>query len=434
MNEQFPSAQGLYDPQHEHDACGVGFVVDLKGRKSHDIVANGTRRSCSTCEHRGACGCEKNTGDGAGILMQMPHRFLAEECGELRHQAARGRALRRRHGLPAHRPGQPRRLRAPVRAGRPRRGADVPRLARRPDRQPHDRPDARSGRSRSSGSSSSAATRRRSTTTTPSSASSTSSAAARGTRCGALDVPEKAMFYIPSLSCTTIVYKGMLNPDQLTAFFPDLQDDRRRVGPGAGALALQHQHLPQLAARASLPLRRAQRRDQHAARQRQLDARPREHVQVASCSATTWQKCIPVIDTDGSDSAMFDNALELLVLAGRSLPHAMMMMIPEPWANHESMSAGTQGVLRVPRLPDGAVGRPGVDRLHRRHPHRRDARPQRPAPVALLRHQGRPGHHGVRGRRARHPAGAHPAEGPAAAGAHVPGRHRRRAASSPTRS
>ena len=78
------------------------------------------------------------------------------------------------------------------------------------------------------------------------------------------------------------------------------------------------------------------------------------------------------------------------------------------------------------------MGRPGVDRLHRRHPHRRRPRPQRPAPVALLRHQGRPGHHGVRGRRARHPAGADPAEGPPAAGPHVPGRHRRRAGSSPT--
>ena len=91
-------------------------------------------------------------------------------------------------------------------------------------------------------------------------------------------------------------------------------------------------------------------------------------------------------------------------MAGRSLPHAMMMMIPEPWQNHETMSAGAAGVLRVPLLPDGAVGRPGVDRVHRRHGDRRGARPQRPAPVALLRHQGRPGRHGVRGRRARHPA------------------------------
>ena len=81
MNEQFPSAQGLYDPQNEHDSCGVGFVVDLKGRKSHSIVANGLE-VLSNLQHRGATGSEKNTGDGAGILMQMPHRFFADVCGE----------------------------------------------------------------------------------------------------------------------------------------------------------------------------------------------------------------------------------------------------------------------------------------------------------------------------------------------------------------
>ncbi len=74
--------QGLYDPWYEHDACGVGFVVDLKGRPSHDIIAKAIRVLVNLC-HRGACGCEHNTGDGAGILMQMPHRFLLQECDQL---------------------------------------------------------------------------------------------------------------------------------------------------------------------------------------------------------------------------------------------------------------------------------------------------------------------------------------------------------------
>ena len=74
-----PPAQGLYDPRHEHDACGVGFVVDLKGRKSPSIVKNALEVLLNL-QHRGACGCEKNTGDGAGILLQMPHRFLAAAC------------------------------------------------------------------------------------------------------------------------------------------------------------------------------------------------------------------------------------------------------------------------------------------------------------------------------------------------------------------
>src|SRR6266851_3188003 len=77
-----PEAQGLYRPTHEHDACGVGFVVDMKGRKSHAIVSQALQ-VLKNLLHRGACGCEVNTGDGAGILIQMPHAFLARECGKL---------------------------------------------------------------------------------------------------------------------------------------------------------------------------------------------------------------------------------------------------------------------------------------------------------------------------------------------------------------
>src|SRR5712671_4563552 len=77
-----PPKQGLYDPQYEHDACGVGFLVNMKGRKSHEIVQQALRILVNL-DHRGACGCESNTGDGAGILMQTPHKFLSEVCQEL---------------------------------------------------------------------------------------------------------------------------------------------------------------------------------------------------------------------------------------------------------------------------------------------------------------------------------------------------------------
>src|SRR5215475_8641638 len=77
-----PPAQGLYDPAHEHDACGVGFVVDIKGRRSHAIVGQALE-VLKNLLHRGACGCEVNTGDGAGILIQMPHAFLSRECVRL---------------------------------------------------------------------------------------------------------------------------------------------------------------------------------------------------------------------------------------------------------------------------------------------------------------------------------------------------------------
>ena len=77
-----PDKQGLYDPRHEHDACGVGFVVDIAGRRSHEIVRQAVEVLLNL-EHRGACGCEKNTGDGAGILLQIPHPFFARECASL---------------------------------------------------------------------------------------------------------------------------------------------------------------------------------------------------------------------------------------------------------------------------------------------------------------------------------------------------------------
>src|SRR6478752_7335117 len=82
MSSGSPKPQGLYDPQHEHDSCGVGFVVDLKGRKSHRLVHDGLT-ALVNLDHRGACGCENNTGDGAGVLIQIPHELLVHRCKAL---------------------------------------------------------------------------------------------------------------------------------------------------------------------------------------------------------------------------------------------------------------------------------------------------------------------------------------------------------------
>ena len=79
MSSAIPPAQGLSDPSHEHDSCGVGFIVNLKGRRSHQLVHDGLT-ALFNLNHRGACGCENNTGDGAGILIQVPHAFLADRC------------------------------------------------------------------------------------------------------------------------------------------------------------------------------------------------------------------------------------------------------------------------------------------------------------------------------------------------------------------
>ena len=173
-------------------------------------------------------------------------------------------------------------------------------------------------------------------------------------------------WYLASLSYKTIVYKGMLLTEQLGAVLHRPAASGPGDGASAGSFALQHQHVPELGPSASVPLPRAQRRDQYIARQLQLDEGARGAVRIRRCSARTCKKILPIINPNGSDSAMFDNTLELLVLAGRSLPHAMMMMIPEPWSNHESMDDGQAGVLPIPLKSDGAVGRPGVHRLHGR--------------------------------------------------------------------
>ena len=216
-----PVEQGLYDPRNEHDACGIGFVVNIKGEQSHDIIAKGMQILINLT-HRGACGCDPETGDGAGILIQIPHKFFARECAEAGlHAAAAGR-VRRGHGVPAGGA-----VAAP--AGRRHPGAD------RARRRAH-----RAGLARHAG-----------RTRTPSAAwraprsptsSRFSSRGASGmtedelerklyvvrkraeSEIAASDLPDKSFFYIPSLSARTIVYKGLLLAPQIAKFYSELTD------------------------------------------------------------------------------------------------------------------------------------------------------------------------------------------------------------------
>ena len=195
---------------------------------------------------------------------------------------------------------------------------------------------------------------------------------------------ERAGMYIASSSSRTLDYKGMLISYQLAAFYPDLRDERAKTRARARALALLDQHLPELGARAPLPRDLPQRRDQHAAGQRQLDARAREPDAQRAVRRGPREDPARSCTPGGSDSATFDNVLELLMLAGRSLPHAVMMMIPEAYRNRDGELPDRAGrLLRLPLVLDGAVGRAGGGRLHRRPRDRRDARPQRPAPGTL---------------------------------------------------
>jgi glutamate synthase (NADPH/NADH) large chain len=332
-----PPKQGLYDPQYEHDACGFGFVVDIKGRKSHDIVKNALQVLLNL-EHRGAVGAEKNTGDGAGLLLQIPHAFFEREMGD-----------RARVKLPP--PGD-------YAAGT----VFLPRDA--PTREFCERAIERVARQEGQ-----TVLGWRDVPFDNSTLGQTAQQSqpvirqifiARGSNVPEGDVmaferklyvlrrlvekqvsrsnlPGRRAFYIPSLSCKTIVYKGMLNASQLLEFYPDVVDAAVQ-----SAIAMVHSRFSTNTfpswSRAH-PYRYISHNGEINTLRGNINWMHARQSHVSSkLFGEDLKKILTVVDTEGSDSSMFDNVLELLHLAGRALPHAMMMMVPEPWSRHESMS------------------------------------------------------------------------------------------------
>jgi glutamate synthase (NADPH/NADH) large chain len=329
-----PPAQGLYDPRHEHDACGVGFVVHIKGQKSHDIVAKALA-VLKNLLHRGACGCEPNTGDGAGILVQMPDKFLRRECARL------GIALPAPGAYGAGLVFLPRdlvqrdKVQGLLRAIVEEEGQqalgwrDVPTddhllgasaVSAEPHikqifvgRGPGVRDHAHFERKLY-------VIRKR-----------------FEHAIAAMDFPEKKLSYLPSLSSNTLIYKGMLSADQIETMFPDITDPDVE-----SALALVHQRFSTNTF-PSWPLAHPYRYIAHNGEINTLRGninwmRAREALCQSDLLGEDLTKVFPVTREGLSDSATFDNVLEFLVMSGRSLPHAILMMIPEPWQNHESMS------------------------------------------------------------------------------------------------
>jgi glutamate synthase (ferredoxin) len=324
---------GLYDPAQEHDACGVGFVVNIEGRKSHEVIRWGLEILVNL-SHRGACGCDPLTGDGCGILTQMPHEFLQPVVAELgielpprgeygagavflpRDEVQRQFCQQRFEQIIAEEgqrllgwrdvPVDNRVLGWLARDVEPvirqifiARGADTPAdmlewklyvIRKRIER------------------------------------------VVRTSR-----LSERKFFYMPSLSTRVLVYKGLMLPDQTEGFYLDLKDARF-----VSALALVHQRYSTntfptwdlahpfrfLAHNGEINTLRGNVNWMHA----------REGMLASEKYGPDLHKIMPICTPGASDSAIFDNALELLVLTGRSLPQAMSMLIPEPWAGHESMS------------------------------------------------------------------------------------------------
>ncbi len=330
-----PATQGLYDPQQEHDACGVGFVVNIKGGRSHEIVQQALQ-ILNNLRHRGACGCEDNTGDGAGILIQMPHEFLVEACAETKLKlpaagqygagnvflpmdaAERKRCKQRFEEIIREEsqevigwrivPTNNGMLGATAKAGEP--FIEQVYIGRNPNLK-----DAQAFERKLY------IIRKRGETAIR--------YAKPGITCA---------FYVCSLSQRTMVYKGMLMSEQLEQYFPELADPAM-----TSAMALVHSRFSTNTFPSwdrAHPYRYISHNGEINTLRGNINwMHARQAMMESPLFGEDLKKLIPVICPDGSDSAMFDNCLELLVLSGRSLPHAVMMMIPEPWQNHESMSA-----------------------------------------------------------------------------------------------
>ncbi|NLG47930.1 glutamate synthase large subunit, partial [Gordonia sp. (in: high G+C Gram-positive bacteria)] len=334
--KQLPSPQGLYHPSNEHDSCGVAFVVDMKGRRSRDIVEKAIT-ALVNLEHRGAAGSEPNTGDGAGILLQVPDKFfravvdftlpaegayatgiafLPQSEADAACAAESVEKIVESEGLKV--------------LGWRDVGTDdssLGALAR--DAMPTFRQifigsedDAVTGMELERRA---YVVRKR-------------TEHELGNEGAGQDGPGSETVYFPSLSGQTFVYKGMLTTPQLKGFYLDLQDERVESALGLVHSRFSTNTFP------SWPLAHPFRRVAHNGEINTVTGnenwmRAREALIESDIfgGADKLEKIFPVCTNGASDTARFDEVLEMLHLGGRSLPHAVLMMIPEAWERHESM-------------------------------------------------------------------------------------------------
>ncbi|WP_035857030.1 glutamate synthase large subunit [Cryptosporangium arvum] len=330
-----PPAQGLYDPANEHDACGVAFVVDAQGRRSHRIVEQGIT-ALANLDHRGAAGAEANSGDGAGLLLQIPDAFLREVVDFALPEAgayvvgntflpadadARARAIELIERIAVDEGAKPLGWRT---VPTDNDGADIGPTARAVE--PHvaqfffsDSVVGEEARTGLALDRVAFVVRKR---------------VEHESRAAGVEV------YFPSLSARTIVYKGMLTTSQLPLFFPDLLDPRVE-----SAIALVHSRFSTNTF-PSWPLAHPYRFIAHngeinTVRGNRNWMRAREALlrspQTTELFGGDIERVFPICTPGASDSATFDEVLELLHLGGRSLPHAVLMMIPEAWENNAAM-------------------------------------------------------------------------------------------------
>ena len=332
-----PEKQGLYDPRYEHDSCGVGFVAHIKGQRSHQIVLD-AHTILKSMEHRGACGCETNSGDGAGILTALPHEFLAtvarqDSKAELPEPGGYGAGI---VFLPQK---KEERQKCKETVGRiiSAQGQRlvgwraVPTEAEKADVGPSARAAehhieqlfvaAGDGLVGDGFERQLYLIRKQASHPLRSDAS----------------LSQSEMFYICSLSSKVMIYKGMLRTLQLMTYFPDLMD-----ADDTTHLAMVHSRF---STNTFPSWDRAQpnRLMTHNGEINTLRGninwmRAREGVMKSDLFGDDLAKVFPVVEPDCSDSGTFDNALEFLLMTGRTLQEAVIMMIPEAWQKHATMS------------------------------------------------------------------------------------------------
>src|SRR5579871_179220 len=327
-----PPAQGLYHPAHEHDACGIGFVASINGDKSHDIVQQGVQVLLNLA-HRGACGCDPETGDGAGVLIQIPHKFFARECEKLgftlpkpgaygvgmtflpveKHERLQSEGILERiireEGLTLlgwrDTPVYASAIGRVARASQPYIQQIFVGCVSCMDEDTFERKlyvvrKRAENEVRESG------------------------------------IADAETFYLPSLSCRTIVYKGLLLASQISNFYRELSDP-----DVVSALCLVHQRF----STNTFPSWQRAHPYRYIAHNGEINTlrgnvnwmQARQSLLKSPLFGDDIKKLFPIISPDGSDSANFDNAVELLLQAGRSMPHVMAMLIPEAWAGNPHM-------------------------------------------------------------------------------------------------
>ncbi|GAA4961285.1 glutamate synthase large subunit [Actinoplanes utahensis] len=341
----YPHPQGLYDPQSERDACGVAFVADIHGRRSHDVVAKGLS-ALIRLDHRGARGAEQNTGDGAGIMIQVPDAYYRAIAGfELPPAGSYATGL---VFLPTDPDDAARAIKVfekyvLVEGGEVLGWRDVPvdpsdlgataEDARPAIRQVFlaadrlvDSPAGPAGE--------------------PLSGIELDRVAFCIRKQAERETSQRGVAaYLPSLSSRTITYKGMLTPEQLPDFFPDLVDARVQ-----SAIALVHSRFSTNTF-PSWPLAHPYRLIAHNGEINTIRGNKnwmaaREALLSSPNLPGNIKRLFPINSPEASDSASFDEVLELLHLAGRSLPHAVLMMIPEAWENDSEMDPARKAFYR----------------------------------------------------------------------------------------